>query len=73
VDQNKIRGLVYAKYRSAAALGDAIGWDKQKVSRIMDGKQEMRITDFVKFARALDIKQEDWPKLFKLLIKNNSI
>ena len=63
MDTNKLRGLVYTKYRSASEMARAIGWSKRKISRIITGKQPPAIKDIFALTEALDTP---WPDIMAI-------
>ena len=50
---NKVRGAVYARYESIAELAETLGWSRQKLSPIVNGKQEPTLSDIQAIAKAL--------------------
>ncbi len=50
-----LRGRIIAKYRTLGAFADAVGWKRNKASRIVNGAQDMDINDIQVVAHALDI------------------
>ena len=59
-----IRGVVYNRYRSIAALASAIGWTRQKATMIVNGQQEPSLDDCDKLAKALDMGLEETARFF---------
>lgn len=53
---NKIRGAVFSRYESISNFAEAIGWGRQKASRIISGKQRPTAEDMEKMASCLGIK-----------------
>ena len=50
------RGLVFSKYKNISEFASAIGWSRNKASRIINGIQKPDANDMEKMAEALDIK-----------------
>ena len=50
------RGLVFSKYKNISEFASAIGWSRNKASRIINGIQEPDANDMEKMAEVLDIK-----------------
>ena len=50
------RGLVFSKYKNISEFACAIGWSRNKASRIINGIQEPDVNDMEKMAEVLDIK-----------------
>ena len=59
METDKLRGLIYGKYRTAADMAHTMSWDKQKLHRIMLGKQKPSIDDIFQLAAALDKPWQD--------------
>ena len=60
-----LRGVVMSKYKTSGECAQAIGWKRNKASRIVNGIQDPDITDMELLARTLDIKtQEDFIRIF---------
>lgn len=49
------RGLVFSKYRNISEFAQAIGWSRNKASRVVNGIQEPDANDMEKMAELLDI------------------
>ena len=49
------RGLIFSKYKSITEFAAAIGWTRNKASRIANGIQEPDAEDMERMADALDI------------------
>ena len=52
---NKVRGAVYARYSDIAALAKTIGWSRQKLSPIVNGKKEPDLSEVQLMADAMDM------------------
>ena len=50
------RGLVFSKYKNISEFASAIGWSRNKASRIVNGIQEPDADDMEKMAEVLGIK-----------------
>lgn len=50
------RGLVLSKYKSISEFAQAVGWSRNKASRIVNGIQEPDANDMEIMAKALDIR-----------------
>ncbi len=59
-----LRGVVYDKFRSVAALAEAIGWTRQKAGNIINGNQEPSLDDTNKLAKALDLDFQTTAEFF---------
>lgn len=56
---NKIRGAVFTRFPNISAFADAIGWTRQKASRIVNGLQRPTAEDMEDMARCLNIVEAD--------------
>ena len=45
MNKEKLRGIVFAKYRTIKEFSDAIGWQRNKSARILNGDQEPNSDD----------------------------
>ena len=52
---NKVRGAVYSRYTDIAALAKKIGWSRQKLSPIVNGKKEPDLSEVQLMADAMDM------------------
>lgn len=59
-----LRGVVYDKFKSIAALAKAIGWTRQKTSNIINGHQEPSLADADKLSKALGLSFEKTARFF---------
>ena len=53
MNMNRLRSLIYGQFRTAADMARAMDWGKQKLHRIMSGKQEPNLSDLSSMARTL--------------------
>lgn len=56
---NKLRGAIFSKYSSISSFADAIGWTRQKASRIANGLQRPGAEEIEEMARILSINNAD--------------
>lgn len=59
-----LRGLVFGRFRTIADFADAIGWDRNKAARIVNGKQEPSKKDMDALIVFFGIQQEHVAPLF---------
>ena len=57
--ENPIRGAVFSKFPSIVAFAEAIGWKRNKASRIINGTQMPTVEDVEKIASCLGISNHD--------------
>lgn len=56
-----LRGMVLSKYKTIGEFAAAVGWKRNKASRIINGVQKPDITDIQDMTKALGI---DSPEMF---------
>ena len=61
---SKVRSLIYAKYKNASLFADRIGWSRQKLSKVINGKYEPSLTDIIDIASGLDVKPIEIAQIF---------
>ena len=66
---NKVKGEVYAKFKNISELARVLGWSRQKLSLIVNGKREPNLSDIQAMAQALNI-DADKLALFFLEMKS---
>ena len=52
---NKVRGAVYARFSDIAALAKKLGWARQKLSPIVNGKKEPDLSEVQSMADAMEM------------------
>lgn len=57
--ENPIRGAVFSKFKSISAFARAIGWTRNKASRIVNLITQPSVADIEKMAKVLDISDSD--------------
>ena len=53
--ENPIRGAVFSKYPNVSSFAKAIGWHRNKASRIVKGEQSPSVKDMEEMAMCLNI------------------
>lgn len=53
--ENHIRGIVFSMFSSISSFANAIGWKRNKASRIVNGIQEPSVEDMEAMAKCLNI------------------
>ena len=51
--------MIYTKFRSLADFGKSIGWTRQKVDRIVNGKAQPNIADLKAMCDVLNISLDE--------------
>ena len=64
MDQSKLRSLIYGNFRTAADMARQMDWGKQKLHRIVNGKQEPNLTDLSAMAQALGKSLMEMARIF---------
>lgn len=54
--ENQIRGAVFSKFSSIQSFSNAIGWKRNKASRIINGIQRPSGEDMEQMAKCLNIQ-----------------
>lgn len=54
MEKTGLRGRVYDRYVTAADMARQMGWGRQKLHRIMSGKQIPTVADLADLSRALE-------------------
>ena len=52
---NNVKGAVYARFKDIAELAETLGWSRQKLSPIVNGKREPNLSDIQAMAKAMDM------------------
>lgn len=60
----RLRGEIVAKYRTQNAFADAIGWHKNKVTRMLTGKYFPDTDEVSKMASMLDLDENRFCEIF---------
>ena len=60
----KLRGLIYSRYDSEAEFAKAIGWSRQRLSRITNGVKEPNVEDINILAGGLNLNVGDIVEIF---------
>ena len=60
----KLRGLVFSKYKTVKAFSDEIGWKRNKSSRILNGIQEPDSDDMMDVAKLFELSSEEFIGIF---------
>jgi len=61
---NKVKGEVYARYDNIASLSKVLGWSRQKLSLIVNGKAEPTLSDIQAMASAMCMSAEELASFF---------
>lgn len=59
VNESALRGRIFSRFRSMSEFGSRIGWNHQKVFRILSGKQSPTSDEIALMSDALGINDAD--------------
>lgn len=68
---NNVKGAVYARYKDIACLAETLGWSRQKLSPIVNGKKEPTLSDIQAMAKALYMDADQLASFFLELKSQN--
>ena len=64
MNRDKFRGLVYSKYKSMQEFSTAIGWQRNKTARIMNGVQEPNSEEMRTIAELFHLSSNEFIDIF---------
>ena len=64
MNRSKLRGLVYSRFKTIGDFSNAIGWQRNKASRIINGPQEPDSEDMRRIAELFNLSSEDFVDIF---------
>lgn len=64
MDISGLKSKVMGKFFSITAFAEAIGWSRNKASRIVNGVQEPTVDDIVSITTVLCLNEEDFFNIF---------
>lgn len=64
MDCNRLRGEIVAKYRTQVAFAEALGWHKNKVSKLVLGTYKPDTDEVAEIADALDLDVAGFCSIF---------
>lgn len=64
MNKEKFRGLIFGKYKTIKEFSDAIGWNRSKVSRFLNGAQEPDSDEMREIATFFELSPEEFIALF---------
>jgi transcriptional regulator with XRE-family HTH domain len=71
VEKSSLRELICSKYDTQSECARQLGWDRQKLSYIVNGRRLPSLEDTVQLAKALDVSVDVITQ--KILIKKSHI
>ncbi|MBQ9720567.1 MAG: helix-turn-helix transcriptional regulator [Oscillospiraceae bacterium] len=60
----ELSGLIYSKYEKECQLADELGWPRQRLNKIVNGKKEPDLEEVVAIASKLDRPVGEMVNLF---------
>ena len=64
MNREKLRGLIFTKYKSIQAFADDIKWQRNKASRVVNGIQEPDSDDMRAIADLFDLSSDEFIDIF---------
>ena len=52
--KRKLKSLIYEKYDTEKECAESMGWQKQRLNKIVNGKKEPSVSEAVAFAAAIE-------------------
>ena len=68
---NNVKGAVYARYKDIAELAEVLGWSRQKLSPIVNGKREPNLSDIQAMAKVMEMEVAQLASFFLELKSQN--
>lgn len=59
-----LKGMIHSKFDSEAQVADAMGWSRQKLNKITNGRMEPDLNDVQALAAALGVSFMDVARIF---------
>lgn len=67
----ELNGLIHSRYSSESQLADRLGWSRQKLNRITNGKLEPDLNDTVALSKALGVPLTQIANIFLQDVSTN--
>ena len=64
MDSNGLKSKVMGKFFSITAFADAMGWSRNKASRVVNGIQEPTVDDVTAMTSVLDLSEKEFFNIF---------
>ena len=68
---NNVKGAVYARFKDISELANTLGWSRQKLSPIVNGKKEPSLSDVQDIAKAMEMDVTQLTSFFLELKSQN--
>lgn len=60
----ELRGLIYSKFDNEAKCAQAMGWPRQRLSKITNGKKEPDVEELLELSNVLNYSLEELAHIF---------
>ena len=64
MNKERFRGVIFGKYKTIKEFSDAIGWNRNKTSRFLNGVQEPNSEEMRKFAEFFQLSPDEFIEIF---------
>ena len=64
MNKERFRGVIFGKYKTIKEFSDAIGWNRNKTSRFLNGVQEPDSEEMRKFAEFFQLSPDEFIEIF---------
>lgn len=64
MDLMALRGAVFGKYKNQLNFGDAIKWNRNKVSRLLRGKYIPDVDEAAQINHVMNLSEEEYKEIF---------
>lgn len=64
MNTSRLRGKIVEEYRTQSAFADAIGWHKNKVTRMLNGEYKPDTDEVAKIADILQLSENQFCDIF---------
>ncbi len=64
MNMERFRGLIFGRYRNIKEFSNAIGWNRSKTSRVLNGTQEPNSDEMREFAELFGLSADEFIEIF---------
>ena len=64
MNKERFRGVIFGKYKTIKEFSDAIGWNRSKTSRFLNGVQEPDSEEMRRFADFFQLSPNEFLEIF---------
>lgn len=69
--RREIRSIIYRKFDTEKACAEALGWPKQRLNNITNGKKEPTVSEIAAIARTVEAPVETLAEVFcRMMLPN---